>query len=443
MARAGSASSSWVLPTVDRDVVDFRQGSGTGYAWVQSSATMYLFAPVPERSEDGLKVVLDLANEGSHLHLQVCGTDVINGKLAHAIKPGTEIWMVEEAADGKEFVVVELDKNIPGREWSSVMLPEVSFVGDYSKLQVVSKQVTEEEKSATVTATLEHLQQKFANAIIKADGYQAQNGDTLMVDMQGYEQAADGTRGKELGIASATNMKVNLGTPGGGLNAQMHEALVGITMGETRDLEATLGRRAGELGGQRILLAVTCRSISETALPELDDNFARAVKRNEQFMQAGTEQGIPEHEEDTAAQFTIDALRAEIAEEVQKGAETEALNSIKSQLQAALMRSARVSCEWASVDDAVVRGEELAAVTSAVVDREHLSQFIDMEQVKKDSWDELAVPSADTGVAEVGRDPDRDFQREFQKIHRKAQMEQVLSWLEERAEKVAELEDAQ
>lgn len=438
IARA-SSGESWILPTVDKDVADFKSGSGTGYAWVQTSETLYIFAEVPERAnEDSLKVILEPSNEGHNLHFAVEGQDIINGQLANAIKPGTEIWMVEEAGDGKSFVVVELDKTIPGREWASVMLPTVDFIGDYSHIQVVSKPLTEQDKVNTVEATLEHLRKMHVRSALCPDEHTAKEGDALFIDMAGFERAEDGSRGAPLNIGAASNMEIELGKPGGGLTAAMHAQLVGIKAGETRDLEAKLGNRAGAMGGQSILLAVTCNKMYSQELPALDDLFAREVKRNDQFRQAGTAEGIPEEEEDTANAFTMAALRAEIEDEVERGMQTEYVNNIHSQLQQALIQKARVNCEWAAVDPESVEGEKQAAIMQAVVDREGLE--IDIEEVKRTSWDELATPKGGERVAEVGKDPDRDFQREFIKFQRKAQLEKVISFLESRAELVDELE---
>lgn len=85
-----------------------------------------------------LSVWLSLKNAALITRLIVHGNAILNGRLAHQIKPGEQIWMVEEllknqsiffqtdleagvwknshsisvqeAADGKEFVVCELDK---------------------------------------------------------------------------------------------------------------------------------------------------------------------------------------------------------------------------------------------------------------------------------------------------------------------------------------------
>lgn len=62
--------------------------------------------------------------------------------------------------------------------------------------------------------------------------------------------------------------------------------MLGIQGGETRDVEVTLGNRAGGMGGMPIICAVTCHELKEQQLPELSDDFARLVKRQDLFKQA-------------------------------------------------------------------------------------------------------------------------------------------------------------
>ncbi|CAE8614576.1 unnamed protein product [Polarella glacialis] len=423
-------STSWVLPSVDKDVGDFHQVRGPGFAMVQTSETLYIFAPMPEGFSDPPDVILDLQNEGSYIRFVVEGKDVLKGNLAHSVKPGNQIWMIEDAPDGTNFAVVEMDKQTLGIEWTSVMRPEVSILKDYSKPVVELSSLSAEDEAATVDDTLKHLQNQRSNLQRVADGAAAARGNVLTLDMQGYELNADGTRGKTLEIGSAKDLRLDLG--GAGFTPEVHESLVGIGLGETRDAQVTLGRRAGAMGGQRIICAITCNKIEEQSFPELNDEFARQVKRDEQFKQAGTMEGIPDEEEGLAKVITLQQLKEEIAREVRQTAEEEGRSTVKAQLQLLLKKAAEVRCDWAILSPEAIAEEELANIISAIAHKEGLAQKLDQDAINRETWDELGTPDAGESQKEVGKDPAREFQASHRKVLRKRTTNAVLNWLEER-----------
>jgi len=216
--------------------------------------------------------------------------------------------------------------------------------------------------------------------------------------------------------------------------------LVGVMKGEERDVTVTLGNRAGDMGGRRIGIAVTCREMQQYVLPELSDELARQVKQDEQFRQAGTEEGIPEEEERSLDTFTVADLRIEILSEVRQAAEQEEVGKITQQLEAAVQRSAEVHCEWGDLRGGKKSGqervqeEEFAAIVGAIADREGLTKTLDEEQLKKETWDLLGTPKEGKTIAEVGDDPDREFQEAKVKVVRLNKLALVLGWLEERME---------
>jgi len=84
-----------------------------------------------------------------------------------------------------------------------------------------------------------------------------------------------------------------------------------------------------------------------------------------------------------------------------------------------------------------VKEEEFAAIVGAVADREGLTKTLDNERLKKETWDLLGTPKEGKTIADVGDDPDREFQEANIKVVRRNKLALVLDWLEERMELVA------
>jgi len=345
---------------------------------------------------------------------------------------------------------VEVDKMYPGSEWTSVLRPQVNFVEDYSKPRVTLQRVTPQQQADMVEETLGHLQRNYGQLQAAPDDHAAVKGDLLVVDIQGFELTDQGTRGAPLDVGASEGMKIELGAvgpAGGGLKQEIHEQLVGVTKDEVRDVQVALGNRAGDMGGKNIIISVTCREMQRQMVPELSDELARKVKQDEQFRQAGTEEGIPEEEERSLDTFTLAELRIEILSEIRQAAEKEEVGKITRQLEAALRHSAEVHCEWGDLSSGKKSGqervqeEEFAAVVGAIADRERLTKTLDEDALKKETWDLLGVPKEGKTIAEVGNDPDREFQEAKVKVIRRNQLALVLDWLEERMEVANEGED--
>ncbi|CAK9024827.1 unnamed protein product [Durusdinium trenchii] len=367
---------------------------------------------------DAPNVTLDLQQEGTIIRLIVGGQTILNGRLAHQIKPGEQIWMVEEASDGKDFVVCELDKLTPGVNWASVMEPEVEAVADYARAVVEMPEILTEEEERLVDETLHHLQRTH-RTLRPVEGRAASIGDVVTVDMQGYELQPDGSRGNPLEIGSATGLDIELGS--GAFSRQVEANLEGIQVGESRDVQVTLGQRAGGLGGSSIICAVTCQALQEQQLPELSDEFAKVVKRQDLFKQAGTAEGIPEEEEGVAESFTMADLRAEIVQEVRQAAQTQ------------------VRCHWAELgSQEAVLEEELFVRVRFVAEREGLMSYIDMDAVDRQAWDKLGEPDDGESLKQVGKDPAREYQDAHTVVFREHLMNEVLHWLRQQMEIVVE-----
>ncbi|CAE7343670.1 tig, partial [Symbiodinium sp. CCMP2592] len=218
----------------------------------------------------------------------------------------------------------------------------------------------------------------------------------------------DGSRGKELDVGSAKGLELELGAST--FSAEVERSLEGIAMGETRDVQVTLGQRAGGMGGQQIICAVTCQGIKEQLLPELNDEFAKEIKREEQFKQAGTMEGIPEEEEGVAENFSLAELRAEIGREVRQVAQTQSNDAVDTQLRSHLRQTLQVTCHWAELGSEGTAEEELATAVRFLAEKEGLMQNIDMDDVERKTWSKLGEPDEGETLKQVGKDPAREYQ---------------------------------
>jgi len=222
----------------------------------------------------------------------------------------------------------------------------------------------------------------------------------------------------------------------------VHEQLVGLAVDETRDVRVTLGQRAGSLGGQTIICAMTCTKMQVQEIPALDDDFARIVKRAEQMIQAGTMEGIPEEERGAADTITMAQLRSEIENEITFHSQQQETTTLHTMIETELLNHVNVNCDWAS--PRLVNGqsdparfqyeEQVATVLRAVAEREGLLANIDGNKIDKETWDELGTPKDGKTVAEVGKDPAREYQEAHRKVSRKHEREHVMAFLASQAQ---------
>ncbi|MCU9614045.1 trigger factor [Caldibacillus lycopersici] len=145
-----------------------------------------------------------------------------------------------------------------------VVKPEVKL-GEYKGLEVpkVDTEVTEED----VAAELTELQKRHAELVVKEDA-PAENGDTVVIDFEGFVdgEAFEGGKGENYSLELGSNSFI----PG------FEEQLVGVKAGETKDVNVTFPEEyhAAELAGKPAVFKVTVHEIKGLELPELDDDFA-------------------------------------------------------------------------------------------------------------------------------------------------------------------------
>jgi trigger factor len=145
--------------------------------------------------------------------------------------------------------------------------PEVEL-GQYKGIEVPEKknEVTADE----VQAELERLQQRHAELVVVEEGA-AQNGDTVVLDFDGYVDGVAFEGGK--------SEKYSLELGSGSFIPGFEEQVVGLSAGDEKDIEVNFPENyhSEELKGKAAVFKIKLHDIKRKNLPELDDEFAKDV----------------------------------------------------------------------------------------------------------------------------------------------------------------------
>ncbi len=198
------------------------------------------------------------------------GTDVFYEDAVNEIAPEAYEAGMDEAkvrTVGKPAIVdfaVSEEKTLT-IEFQVTLYPEAEL-GQYKGLEIYKEAVvvTDEE----VDKELERVQKR--NARILTVEREAQNGDTVNIDYDGYKDGVRFDGGKDEGYDLVLGS--NSFVPG------FEEQLIGMKAGEEKDLDITFPENYHEgLAGAAVVFKVKVNEVKESQLPELDDDFAKDV----------------------------------------------------------------------------------------------------------------------------------------------------------------------
>ncbi|TYP73880.1 trigger factor [Paenibacillus methanolicus] len=173
-----------------------------------------------------------------------------------------------EAVDRPEVDVEQFAKGESFKFKAKVTVkPEVKL-GEYKGLELpaADANVGEEE----VAAELERLQQRHAELSVLDEG-EAQNGDTAVIDFEGFVDgvAFEGGKGERYSLELGSNSFI----PG------FEDQVVGLATGDFKDVVVTFPENyhADNLAGKEAVFKVKLHEIKRKNLPALDDEFAKDV----------------------------------------------------------------------------------------------------------------------------------------------------------------------
>lgn len=143
----------------------------------------------------------------------------------------------------------------------------VAELGEYKNLKIEKAEV--EVKESEVEAELDRMAQNVAR--ITTVDRPAQEGDTAVIDFEGFEN------GKAFAGGKGENYELKLGShtfiPG------FEEQVAGMSAGEEKDIDVTFPAdyHAEELAGKPVVFKVKVHEVKETVVPEKDDEFVKDV----------------------------------------------------------------------------------------------------------------------------------------------------------------------
>ncbi len=237
------------------------------------------------------------------------GTEVFYDDAIKNLYPSALGEAVEEAGlnvVGVDSVEVE-EVGKDGLRFKAVVFvkPEEVAISDYEGIAVVMKptEVTEE----MINEEIEKVRDRNSRTITVEDR-PAQNGDTVVIDFEGFVDGAAFDGGK------AENFNLTLGS--GQFIPGFEEKIEGHNTGEEFTIDVTFPEdyQAEELKGKASEFKITLHEIKAKELPEVDDEFVKDVSDKET---------LDEYKEE---------LKSEIAERLQKEADSDMENQLVDKL---------------------------------------------------------------------------------------------------------------
>ena len=184
------------------------------------------------------------------------------------------------------------DDNVVTLTLTTEVYPEVTL-GQYKGLEVEKAEVSVSDQQ--VQAELDRMAQNVAST--ETVDRAAQMGDTANIDFEGFDNGVPFEGGK------GDNFDLKLGS--GSFVPGFEEQVVGMSAGEEKDIDITFPEDYHkDLAGKAVVFHVKVNKVTETIVPEMDDEFAKDVS-----------------EFDTLEELKAD-IRAKALEKAEKNAQT-------------------------------------------------------------------------------------------------------------------------
>lgn len=237
--------------------------------------------------------------------------------------PETYVEAVRELAiepiGQPEFDIVKMEEGEPLLLKAKVEVKPEVVLGEYKGLEITKPvpEVAEDD----VARELEKLQNRYAKLVTVDDG-EVQKGDIVTID---YEGTVDG---KPFPGSSASDRTVEAGM--GFLSKEIDDILPGMKIGETRETTMRLPENyhASEVAGKEATIKVTVKGIKRKEVAPLDDEFAKDVSEFD----------------------TLEELKANTREKLQKEAEERAEAAVRNGLLEKAVANAEVEVPGVMVE---------------------------------------------------------------------------------------------
>lgn len=200
------------------------------------------------------------------------GKEAIMEEAMEAVVPEAYYQAVAETGiepiEQPKVDVVQAEAGKPVVFKATVQVKPEVILGQYKEVEVnkPSTEVSDEE----VAKSLEKLQQRHAQLLTLEEGT-IEKGDVTTLDFLGK---VDGEPFK-----GGEGRDYNLEIGSGSFIEGFEDQLIGVSIGETKDLNVTFPEKyqAEELAGKDAVFTVTVKGIKRKELADLDDEFAKDV----------------------------------------------------------------------------------------------------------------------------------------------------------------------
>ncbi|MFZ2125880.1 MAG: trigger factor [Candidatus Saccharimonadales bacterium] len=190
--------------------------------------------------------------------------------LNNAISKAVSAAFVDSELQVIDRPQVEIKKYVPGEslEFTATVeiLPKVKL-GNYKKLKIQKEKV--EVTKEDVEEVIERIRKGLAEK--KEVAREAKLGDEAIIDFVGKKDdvAFDGGTGSDFALTLGSGQFI----------AGFEEGVVGRKAGDVFDLDLTFPADYGskELKGAKVVFSVTLKTVKESTLPEVNDEFAAKV----------------------------------------------------------------------------------------------------------------------------------------------------------------------
>ncbi len=189
---------------------------------------------------------------------------------------------------------------------ATIALRPVPVLGEYKGIAA---------PKAVVEVTAEDIESEMKPFINRASQQvaverAAQNGDTVVIDFEGFKDGVAFEGGK------AEKYPLELGS--GSFIPGFEDQLVGASAGDEKDVNVTFPEDYGaeDLAGAPVVFKVKVHEVKETKVPELDDEFAKDVSEFETLdeFKADLEKKLKERRETSAQQEFENAVLTKLIE---------------------------------------------------------------------------------------------------------------------------------
>lgn len=190
--------------------------------------------------------------------------EVASGALMKGIEENSLQLIARPSLD-----VEKIDEEEVTLKFMITIKPEVKL-GDYKGLGIekAAVEVSEEE----VNEEMKKLQEKFAEMAIREEGEAVENGDTAVIDFEGFKDdiAFEGGKGENYPLEIGSNSFI----PG------FEEQLIGMKAEESKDINVTFPAeyQAEDLAGKEVVFKVCVHEIKQKQLPELNDELVKQAE---------------------------------------------------------------------------------------------------------------------------------------------------------------------